>query len=72
MQYINHYLSDVIFRIDFVSPEESLKQSLSSEVKNACVKYFAIPENRQVETQQVIVTNNPGVQNTVIKKGAII
>lgn len=68
MQYINHYLSDVIFRIDFVSPEESLKQSLSSEVKNACVKYFAIPETRQVETQQVIVTNNPGVQNTVINK----
>ena len=68
MRYAHHFLSDVILRVDFVSSEDSLKQAISSEVKNVCVKHFAIPEDRQIETRQVIVTNNPGAQETIINK----
>lgn len=68
MIYKNNYLSDVIIRVDFVSQEESLKHSLSSNVKNTCVRYFPVPETRQVETQQVVVSNLPGAQNTTVSK----
>ena len=68
MSYKTQFLSDVILRVDFVSPEESIKKSLSPEVKNASVKYFPITEERKVQTQQVLVTNEPGAQNTVLSK----
>lgn len=68
MPYKTQFLTDVILRVDFVSPEESIKKSISPEVKNACVKDFPITEERIVETQQVFVTNEPGSQNTVLNK----
>ena len=68
MSYQRTFLSDVILRVDFVSIEESLKKTISPDVRNICVKYFPIPEERNVETQQVLVTNEPGVQNTVLNK----
>lgn len=68
MSYKTHFLSDVILRVDFVSPEESIKKTISPEVKNICVKFFPITEERKVETQQVLVTNEPGTQNTVLSK----
>ncbi len=68
MSYQINYLTDVIMRVDYVSPQESIKKTLDSEVKNTCVKHFPVPEDRNVETQQVLVSNEPGLQNTVINK----
>ena len=54
MSYQRTFLSDVILRVDFVSIEESLKKTISPDVRNKCVRYFPIPEERTVETQQVL------------------
>lgn len=56
MAYKNHYLKNVILRVDFVSPEEMLKQSLLPEVKNICVKHFPIFEELKIETHQVQIS----------------
>lgn len=66
MIYKNHYLTSVILRVDFASPEETLKQALSAKVKNTCVKYFPIFEDRKVEERQVLVNNKPSAKNTII------
>lgn len=72
MPYKKHFLTNVILRVDFVSPEETIKQTLLPDVKNTCVSYFPIPEERKVETQQVLVNNQPSMQNTVISKENLI
>ena len=67
VEYKNHYLTNAILRIDFVSLEESLKESLKPEVKNICTKYFPISENRQVEFKQVRVNNGIPQADNLIK-----
>lgn len=66
MAYNSHYLTNVIFRIDFVSAEESIRNELTSSVRDICVKYFPIPEARTVETKEIVVTNGAEQQNTVV------
>jgi uncharacterized protein (TIGR04255 family) len=64
--YNKHYLTDVIFRVDFVSPEESIEKELSSIVKTACIEFFPILEPKTIETQELNVSAVPGQEKTVI------
>lgn len=66
MAYRNHFLTDVILRVDFLAPVEAIKTELVASVRAACAKSFPIFEARNVETQEVVVSNIPGNQNTVI------
>lgn len=45
MEYNNHYLTNVIFRVDFVSGIEQIKTNLHPDVKANCIKNFPIAES---------------------------
>lgn len=68
MQYENHFLTDAIIRIDFTSPIEPIKSSLAADVRNCCIKYFPLVEERNIETQEVVVNNGPNGQSTTVNK----
>lgn len=72
MTYQNHYLTDVIFRIDFVSPIESIQKDLDADMRNVSAKYFPIPEPRTIEKKEVLVTDQPDKKDVVIKTQKII
>ena len=71
MQYKNHFLTDAIIRIDFTSPIDPIKRELVAEVRNCCIKHFPLVEERNIETQEVVVNNGPAGQSTMINKEQI-
>lgn len=66
--YKDHFLTNVILRIDFVSSEDQLKQELNPNVKATCIKHFPILEERKVEIQEVQINNNQDGNNTIINQ----
>lgn len=66
MHYRNHYLTNVILRIDFVSSISELKTHLQKEISDVCIKYFKIMEEKKLESKQVIVSNNPALQDKIV------
>lgn len=67
MSYKKHFLTDVIFRIDFVSAEESIKSDVVPAVREACVRNFPIPERRDVETQKISIIPDETGSKTVVQ-----
>lgn len=68
MSYKKHFLTDVIFRTDFVSAEESLNLDVVPAVKEACARSFPILERRDAEMQNISITANGEEEiKTVVK-----
>lgn len=72
MAYKTHYLTDVILRVDYIAPEESLKKRLDTPVRNTCLRYFPILEPHSGETREVMVSNAPGNQNAVVNSEKLV
>lgn len=70
--YTNHFLTNVILRIDFVPGEGQLKKELNNAVKEKCIKHFPIVEEKKIEIQEFRITNNPDLQNTIINTESAI
>lgn len=70
--YANHFLTNVILRIDFVSGESQLKTELSNAVKEICIKHFPIAEEKKVEIKEFRISNNPDIQSTIINAEAAL
>jgi len=68
MGYKTNFLTNVILRVDFVSGEESIKQSLAPDVKNACIKQFPIRDEREVDKKHFIVNPPPDNERIDIKE----
>lgn len=66
MPYKNHYLTNVILRIDFLTPVSELKNQLNKEISDVCTQFFPIKEERKLQTKQVVVSNDPELKNTVV------
>ncbi len=65
MEYANHFLTNVIFRIDFVSEKEELKNNLDRGIKEACVKKFPIQESIEIEQKEVQVQQSEDGGKTI-------
>lgn len=65
MPYNRDFLTNVIFRIDFAFPEDSLKDKLDIEIRNKCIESFPIPEQRIAQTQNVTVSTISNVKNEI-------
>ena len=59
MEYNNHYLTNVIFRVDFVSGIEQLKTNLHPDVKANCIKNFPIAESIEMTKKEVKINSSP-------------
>ena len=66
MNYSKHYLTNVIFRIDYVAEEEGIREKLDPSVRNACLQYFPIQENTIVENKNVTVNPSMESEETII------
>lgn len=55
MKYRNHFLTNVIFRIDFVQQIESMRTSLDEQIVKLCLQKFPLLEEYDIREQQVQV-----------------
>lgn len=56
--YKNNYLTKVIFRVDFATPEESLNKDLSRAVVEQCLEGYPIKDERDGEKRHVLIVHN--------------
>ncbi|WP_446786816.1 TIGR04255 family protein [Macellibacteroides fermentans] len=66
--YKKHYLTNVILRVDFLTPIEQLTMAIDPKIKELCAKYFPIAEEKLVEDQEIEIINDGNSQKTAINK----
>lgn len=61
--YKKNFLSEVIIRVDFLSPQKVLESDLPKELSNIAVKYFPIPEPKEAVEDKLEITKDQVKRN---------
>lgn len=62
-QYEANTITNAIIRLDFASPIHPINAELAASVRSTCLKYFEIPDQSEIQSQEFQLSNEPGVQS---------